>query len=238
MKILLQICCANCAAYPSKKLRDEGHKLTGFWFNPNIQPYEEYKSRLNSLKNLADRWRIDMIYIDEYPVEGLSDTKLQNENCKMKIANLQSTAPNKAYDIVNRDIITDEPNEIFGQPERCKACYRLRLKKTAEEASKQGFDAFTTTLLISPYQDFDQITAIGNEIADKYNVLFYLRDFRPDFRKSMAIAKELGLYRQRYCGCIFSKEERERAKGKRDRLKHLNDSEGSRERVNNKVFLK
>ncbi len=209
MKILLQICCANCAVYPSKKLREEGHKLTGFWFNPNIQPYEEYKSRLNSLKNLADIWRTDMIYVDEYPAEELSDTKLQNENCKMKIVNLQSTAPNKTYDIVNKNIITDEPHEIFRRPERCKTCYRLRLKKTAEEASKQGFDAFTTTLLISPYQDFAQITAIGNELAYKYNVSFYLRDL-PDFRKSMAIAKELGLYRQRYCGCIFSREERDR----------------------------
>ncbi len=96
-------------------------------------------------------------------------------------------------------------------PERCKSCYRLRLKKTAEEASKQGFDAFTTTLLISPYQDFEQITAIGNELADKYSISFYLRDFRPYFSKSIPIAKELGLYRQKYCGCIYSKEERKRA---------------------------
>jgi hypothetical protein len=93
-------------------------------------------------------------------------------------------------------------------PERCKACYRLRLEKTVKKALRYGFDAFSTTLLISPYQDFEQIVTTGKELAERYNVLFYLKDFRPYFRDSMTFAKELGLYRQRYCGCIYSMRER------------------------------
>ena len=97
-------------------------------------------------------------------------------------------------------------------PERCKSCYQLRLEKTAEHAREQGFDAFSTTLLISPYQDFEQIVSTGKRLADKYNVQFHLKDYRPHFREAMALSKEMGLYRQKYCGCIFSKAERERAK--------------------------
>jgi predicted adenine nucleotide alpha hydrolase (AANH) superfamily ATPase len=87
-------------------------------------------------------------------------------------------------------------------------CYKLRLEKTAEEAKRQGFNAFSTTLLISPYQNFGQIVTIAKELEDKHNVSFYLRDFRPHFRASKAFARELGLYRQKYCGCIYSREER------------------------------
>jgi hypothetical protein len=96
-------------------------------------------------------------------------------------------------------------------PERCKACYALRLEKAAAKAHEAGFDAFSTTLLISPYQDFEQITATGRGLADKYDILFYEKDFRPYFRDALTLAKELRLYRQKYCGCLFSKEERDQA---------------------------
>lgn len=190
MKILLHICCSNCAVYPFRILQAEGHNFTGFWFNPNIHPYQEYKLRLDSLKKLTDIWHIDTFYIEDYKPQdyfkmfkGLPDTDSLN---------------------------TFEKGGQGGITERCRSCYRLRLEKTAKEAQKHGFDAFSTTLLISPYQDFEQIVIIGKELADKYNVLFYFRDFRPHFRDSKALAKELGLYRQKYCGCIFSREERNR----------------------------
>ncbi len=176
MNILLHICCANCAIYPVKTLQEEGHNLTGFWFNPNIHPYQEYELRLDSVKDLAGRWRIGMIYTSEY--DSAEFFKLQGNN----------PAPEC--------------------PERCKSCYRLRLEKTAEQAQKKGFDAFSTTLLISPFQDFEQLVIIGEEFADKYDVPFYLRDFRQYFSKAMTYAKEFGLYRQKYCGCIYSRKER------------------------------
>jgi hypothetical protein len=80
--------------------------------------------------------------------------------------------------------------------------------ETAEYASKNGFDGFTTTLLISPYQDHDKIKAIADETAKKYSVLFIYEDFRKGFRESHRLSREMGLYHQKYCGCIYSERER------------------------------
>ena len=181
MKILLHICCSNCALYPVKILKSEGHDFHGFWFNPNIHPVEEYSLRLDSLMKLKKDWDLNISSIEEYE-------------------------PDKYFNLFE---ITNPP-----YPERCKSCYRLRLEKTAGHAQRNGFDAFTTTLLISPYQDFDGIKLIGEELADKYNIAFYLNDFRPYFRDAMALSRELGLYQQKYCGCIFSKEEKKSNKNR------------------------
>ena len=91
---------------------------------------------------------------------------------------------------------------------RCEICYRLRFEKTAAFAAENGAGAFTTSLLISPYQDHDLIRRTGEEAAAKYGVDFLYRDFRPYFRESQNKARSLGLYTQKYCGCIFSEEER------------------------------
>ncbi|MBI4826754.1 MAG: epoxyqueuosine reductase QueH [Nitrospirae bacterium] len=180
MNILLHTCCGNCAIYPFEILKTEGHSLTGFWFNPNIHPFEEYDSRLQSMKKLASQRNIDMLFFEDY-------------------------SPEDYFDMLG---VTSTDLALIPQsPGRCRSCYELRLGKTAEEASKKGFDAFSTTLLISPYQDFDQLTATGKKISAKHGIDFYLKDFRPFFRESMASAKELGLYRQKYCGCVFSRAE-------------------------------
>ncbi|MDR3249039.1 MAG: epoxyqueuosine reductase QueH [Treponema sp.] len=96
--------------------------------------------------------------------------------------------------------------------DRCGFCYRLRLEKTAERASRGGFDCFSTSLLISPYQNHELVRAIGEELSDRYGVEFLYRDFRPLFREGQKEAREQGLYMQKYCGCIFSEEERYAAK--------------------------
>ncbi|MBI4698418.1 MAG: epoxyqueuosine reductase QueH, partial [Nitrospirae bacterium] len=127
MKILLHICCANCAVYPVKILHEERHKFTGFWFNPNIQPHEEYKLRLESVKWLAGKWELDMIYADE---------AIKNP----------APHPGESGEFSNENL------QIPERPDRCRACYRLRLEKTAQEAQHWGYEAFSTTLLISPYQ--------------------------------------------------------------------------------------
>jgi predicted adenine nucleotide alpha hydrolase (AANH) superfamily ATPase len=189
MKILLHICCANCAAYPAMTLRNEGHVLSGFWFNPNIQPFGEYSLRLNSLKKFADTLHVDLLCQEDYRPETFF----------------------KIFDSAWKGSENEVLHDTFpGFPERCRSCYRLRLEKTAREAAKNGYDAFSTTLLISPYQNIEWISQTGNECADRYNVMFYQRDFRPYFRESLARAKDLGMYRQNYCGCVFSREERKR----------------------------
>ncbi len=106
------------------------------------------------------------------------------------------------------------------EKDRCRHCYTLRLEQTAKVAAKEGYDCFSTSLLISPYQNQDLINEIGKVLAERYNVEFYFEDFRSGFRVARSISKELGLYRQNYCGCIYSEREREvrqEAKRKRSR---------------------
>lgn len=91
---------------------------------------------------------------------------------------------------------------------RCGYCYLCRLEKTAKYAKENGFDAFSTTLLISPYQDHELLKKTGELLEQKYKVKFLYRDFRPGFREGQNKARKLGLYMQKYCGCIFSEEER------------------------------
>jgi predicted adenine nucleotide alpha hydrolase (AANH) superfamily ATPase len=104
-------------------------------------------------------------------------------------------------------------NEEFGT--RCELCWRMRLEETAHFASQNSYTHFTTTLLVSPYQDQKKIKQIAEEVARKYNVAFVSRDFRDGFRASQDKAKEEKMYRQKYCGCVFSEEERHKKVTKR-----------------------
>ncbi len=155
--------------------------------------------RLESLNRLSEKWKFDVIHTEKYsPQEYFRIFNIQDEDIQ--------------------DILNKYPGwsirEDLNPPGRCKRCYGLRLENTARQARQHGFEAFSTTLLISPYQDFQQIAATGRRLAEKHNVLFHLRDYRPYFREAMALSRELGLYRQKYCGCIFSRVERNRKKAK------------------------
>ncbi len=122
---------------------------------------------------------------------------------------------NNLYDM---NLFMDRIMERPEAPLRCGGCYRLRLEETARMAKKEGFDGFTTTLLVSPYQRFELITQVGRELAERYNIEFFVEDFRPGYREAMRLSRELGLYRQKYCGCILSRDERLReVKGERSR---------------------
>lgn len=103
-------------------------------------------------------------------------------------------------------------------PDRCLRCYSLRLEETAMTAGKMGFDGFTSSLLVSPYQRFDSIVSIGEEAGKRHGIAFHAEDFRPGYRQSIPLSKDLGLYRQKYCGCLFSEEERRSAKAKSNLL--------------------
>ena len=109
----------------------------------------------------------------------------------------------EGYDMVKyfRAVVGHEGN-------RCPDCYRLRLERIAQVAHEKGFDAFTTTLLISLYQDQELLQEIGKEVGKQVGVEFYYHDFREGFRQSHQMARELDLYRQKYCGCVYSEWER------------------------------
>ncbi len=118
-------------------------------------------------------------------------------------------------------------NVIEDLQNRCtNYCYRVRLEQTAKYAKENGYDAFSTTLLVSIYQNHDEIKKIGEELANIYGIKFLYRDFRVGFRQGQAKARELGLYMQKYCGCIFSEESRYNCHIKKDleKAKKLNEN--------------
>lgn len=111
-----------------------------------------------------------------------------------------------------RQFLREAPNFVFG--ERCRYCYDVRMDFTAEYAAQHGFKQFTTTLLISPYQNHEQLKASAQKAAERHGVEFLYRDFRPLFKAGQEKSRELELYMQKYCGCVFSEEERYRKRNK------------------------
>ena len=172
MKALIHICCANCLIYPLRTLRKEGWDVMGFFYNPNIHPYQEYQRRLAAVQAYEKEAAIQVIYRDEYDLEQF----------------LRGVA--------------------FREDERCRFCYHFRLQATAQVAKRGKFAAFTSTLLHSKHQDHELIKAIGEQVGKEQGVKFLYQDFRDGWKEGIEESKALGLYRQGYCGCIYSEKER------------------------------
>ena len=172
MKTLLHVCCAPCANQPIDVLRADGFEVAGFWYNPNIHPFTEYRSRRDCLREYAQTIELPLIEKNEYAL---------------------------------RPFIREVADDIAG---RCVKCYEMRLFETARQAKELGFDSFTSSLFISPYQNHELMRETAERAAMEYGVQFLYRDFRPYFRDGQAKARDLGFYMQKYCGCVFSEEER------------------------------
>lgn len=179
MKLLLHTCCAPCLIYPLERLRDEGFAVAGFFYNPNVHPFSEYKNRKQAVDNFSKVAKINIDYPEYNPAEFFQAV-----------------------------------NQKEASPERCCICWSLRLKKTAQIAKDQGFDFFSTTLLVSPYQDLEKLKIIGNDSAQDAGIKFYFEDFRPGFKKAHDEAKAKDIYCQKYCGCVYSEIERCRKSAK------------------------
>ena len=187
-KTLLHCCCAPCSVSCIQTLRAEGIEPVGFWYNPNIHPYMEYKARRDTLMAYAPTIGMELIVEEDY---GL------------------------------RDFVQIVSGDIDG---RCIHCYSMRLDRTAQYAAQHGFTSFTSTLFVSPYQNHELMRAVAEEAAARHGVTFLYRDFRPGFRDGQAQARENGFYMQKYCGCVFSEEDRYQKQIDRDLLekeKHL-----------------
>ena len=172
MKTLLHICCAPCANMCIDSLRQEGMEVSGFWYNPNIHPFTEYRARRNCLRDYALSIHLPLLEKNDYGLRPFV-----------------------------REVAADIDN-------RCIKCYEMRLFEAAKTAKEQGFDAFTSSLFISPYQKHELMKEVAERAADEYHIAFAYRDFRPLFRQGQERARELGFYMQKYCGCVFSEEER------------------------------
>lgn len=135
------------------------------------------------------------------------------EEYDKRLENLKLATKGKSNLIIEENYNKEEyDNAVRGLegdfPRRCINCYSLRLERTAQKAKEGGFDYFSTTLLVSPYQQHNLLKEIGEKIAEKYGVKFYHKDWRPYYREGQNVAKKEDIYRQKYCGCLYSKEYR------------------------------
>ncbi len=172
MDILLHVCCGPCTIYPLSRLREQGHVVEGYFFNPNIHPYREFKRRIGALVELADKTGLPVEIDRNY---GLTKYLRQ---------------------------------VVFHEQQRCQICYDMRLEPTVKRAAEQGADAFTSTLLYSRYQNHDLLKKKCEALSEKYGVAFYYEDFREGWQVGIDGSIAMGLYRQPYCGCIYSEQER------------------------------
>lgn len=183
--LLLHACCAPCSSAVLERLSSY-FKITILYYNPNITEEVEYQKRVVELEKLISRLNT------ENPISFLEG----NYN------------PKVFFDTV-RGL------EHLGEgSERCFRCYRLRLEETAKKASELGFDYFTTTLSISPYKNSEVLNEIGYELEKKYHIHYLCADFKKKngYKRSIELSNRYGLYRQDYCGCIYSKQERDTKK--------------------------
>lgn len=184
-KLLLHSCCAPCSSYVLEYL-SKYFKITIVYYNPNISPYDEYKKRL------AEQIRL------------INEMKSIN-----KISLLECSYDNEVYE--------EEIKGLELEPERgsrCLKCYHLRLEYTAKLAKEKGFDYFGTTLSVSPYKSSEVLNRIGEELSCVYNIPYLYSDFKKKegYKRSIELSKIYNLYRQDYCGCIYSQIERKRIK--------------------------
>jgi predicted adenine nucleotide alpha hydrolase (AANH) superfamily ATPase len=153
-------------------LQGEGARVFGFFYNPNIHPYQEFRRRREALEQFAKSADLEIIYRDEY------------------------------------DVVSFLRQVAFRESQRCPICYDLRLDSAAQLAKKSRMDGFTSTLLYSKKQDHELISQIGEEIGRRRGIPFIYRDFRHGWKEGIEKSKEMKLYRQEYCGCIYSEQER------------------------------
>lgn len=184
-KLALHACCAPCSSAVLEQLADV-FDITVFFYNPNISPETEFRHRLEEQVRLVN---------EMLPGRGISVCEGE-------------------YDAEEfyRRVKGHEKDPEGG--ERCGICFDMRLRRTAEFAKENGMDYFTTTLSISPLKDAQRLNALGGDLAGEYGVKYLFSDFKKKegYKRSCSLSAEYDLYRQDFCGCVFSKMEREAAK--------------------------
>ncbi len=181
--LLLHACCGPCSSYVLEYLGNY-FEITIYYYNPNIYPKEEYLRRCEECKNFYPNLKT------KYPIH-FKEAPYIPEDYYQKI---------KGYEHMKE------------RSERCYQCYELRMEEAAKFAKENHFDYFTTTLSISPYKNADWINEIGEKLEQKYQVTYLYGDFKKKngYKRSIELSKQYGLYRQEYCGCAYSKIQREK----------------------------
>ena len=178
-RVLLHSCCAPCSSQVLARLSDY-FLVTVLYYNPNIEPFSEYEKRKEEQKR----------FIKSFP-------------SKNQISFLDCDYENEKFKIMAKGL-----ENVPEGGERCHKCYTLRIEKTAILAKENNFDYFCTTLSVSPYKNSRVLNEIGNMLEKKYDIKYLYSDFKKEdgYKKSIEYSKKYNLYRQNYCGCIYSKE--------------------------------
>ena len=178
-RVLLHSCCAPCSSQVLARLSDY-FLVTVLYYNPNIEPFSEYEKRKDEQKR----------FIKSFP-------------SKNQISFLDCDYENEKFKIMAKGL-----ENIPEGGERCHKCYTLRIEKTAILAKENNFDYFCTTLSVSPFKNSRVLNEIGNMLEKKYDIKYLYSDFKKEdgYKKSIEYSKKYNLYRQNYCGCIYSKE--------------------------------
>jgi len=172
MTLLLHVCCAPCLIYPAEVLSMKGIPFSGYFFNPNIHPFKEFKKRLDTAIAFCESRKIDLFIEPDYGLKSFLR------------------------------------NIVFRENQRCSLCYRNRLFKTAGYALSRSFDSFSSTLFYSVYQNHSLILKHAENISSELSIPLFYQDFRQGWQSGVDQSISLSLYRQNYCGCIFSEQER------------------------------
>jgi len=180
-KVLLHICCGGCGIYPIGSLREEGFEVFGFFYNPNIQPYQEYLQRRDAVREMGERLGVRILFKDDYNL---------TEWLRMV---------------------------AFREARRCELCYYERLKETARYARRGRFDYFSSSLFYSKQQKHELAINLAESVAREQRVNFLYRDFRSGWKKGVERSLEMGIYRQQYCGCVYSEYERFKGAGRKNK---------------------
>ncbi len=180
--LFLHSCCAPCSSYVLEYL-SQYFRITVFYYNPNIYPDEEYFKRVDEQRR----------FIEQLPA-------------RHPISFIEGAFDKERFYAMARG-----REHLPEGGERCFACYELRLREAAAHAAQRGFDYFTTTLSISPLKNAHKLNEIGLRLAEEYGVSYLVSDFKKKngYKRSTELSREYGMYRQDYCGCVFSKAERE-----------------------------
>ena len=184
MKLLVHACCGPCAIMPTRLLAEQGHEIAVHYANSNIAPRAEYDHRLAELQKYAATQGFDVI-------EGAYDPD----------------AWEKAVAPIGEAVLRGD--EGVSREDRCRACYRMRLEESAAYAAEHGYEGLSTTLAVSPYQLRDVMHEELDRVCAKTGIEPVFEDFTPYYDQATRISRELGMYRQNYCGCRFSVEEAE-----------------------------
>ena len=205
--LLLHSCCGPCSSAVLERLI-EHFQVTVLYYNPNIEPEEEYRHRLSEQERLRDHFRVTVLYYNPNiePEEEYLHRKAEQQRllgmlggdigwleCEYDHAAFEAFAPGMA----------EEPEG----GKRCLACFAMRLKETAAQAKSHGFEYFTTTLSVSPHKNADNVNRAGEEAARRSGVKYLYADFKKKngYLRSLQLSAEYNLYRQDYCGCGYSR---------------------------------